>query len=144
MSNDIKDNIKQQSTWKRGLYMVLFSIFYTIADFVLFSVVVFQFILKLLTGDTNDRLRKLGLSISTYIYEILQFLSFNSEQHPYPFGTWPKGESREVGPKVEEPKAEQPKAEEPKAAEPKKEEPATPRKIKSVTKKAPPKKAKKE
>jgi len=144
MSNDIKDNIKQQSTWIRGLYMVLFSIFYTIADFVLFAVVVFQFVLKLFTGDTNDRLRKLGLSISTYIYEILQFLSFNSEQHPYPFGTWPKGGSGAAEPKVEAPKTEEPKAEEPKAAEPKKDEPATPRKIKSVTKKAPPKKAKKE
>ncbi len=135
MSNDIKDNIKQQSTWIRGLYMVLFSIFYTIADFVLFAVVVFQFILKLFTGDTNDRLRRLGLSISTYIYEILQFLSFNSEQHPYPFGTWPKGESRAAEPKVEEPKSEQPES----------QEPSTPKKIKAVAKKAaPPKKAKKE
>jgi len=135
MSNDIKDNIKQQSTWIRGLYMVLFSIFYTIADFVLFAVVVFQFVLKLFTGDTNDRLRRLGLSISTYIYEILQFLSFNNEQHPYPFGTWPKGESRAAEPKVEEPKSEQPKT----------QEPSTPKKIKAVAKKAaPPKKAKKE
>jgi hypothetical protein len=133
MSNDIKDNIKQQSTWIRGLYMVLFSIFYTIADFVLFAVVVFQFVLKLFTGDTNDRLRKLGLSISTYIYEILRFLSFNSEQHPYPFGTWPKSESREAAPKVEEPKTEEPKA----------QEPSAPKKIKAVAKKAaPPKKAK--
>ena len=140
MSNDIKDNIKQQSTWIRGLYMVLFSIFYTIADFVLFAVVVFQFVLKLFTGDTNDRLRKLGLSISTYIYEILQFLSFNSEQHPYPFGTWPKGESREAAPKVEESKTEEPETEEPKT-----QEPSAPRKIKAVAKKAaPPKKAKKE
>ena len=135
MSNDIKDNIKQQSTWIRGLYMVLFSIFYTIADFVLFAVVVFQFILKLFTGDTNDRLRKLGLSISTYIYEILQFLTFNSEQHPYPFGTWPKGDSRATEPKVEESKSEQPKP----------QEPGAPKKIKAVAKKAaPPKKAKKE
>ena len=135
MSNDIKDNIKQQSTWIRGLYMVLFSIFYTIADFVLFAVVVFQFILKLFTGDTNDRLRRLGLSISTYIYEILQFLSFNSEQHPYPFGTWPKGESRAAEPKVEEPKSEPPES----------REASAPKKIKAVAKKAaPPKKAKKE
>ena len=135
MSNDIKDNIKQQSTWKRGLYMVLFSIFYTIADFVLFAVVVFQFVLKLLTGDTNDRLRKLGLSISTYIYEILQFLSFNSEQHPYPFGTWPKGESRAADLKAEATKTEETKT----------QEPSTPGKIKAVAKKAaPPKKAKKE
>jgi hypothetical protein len=135
MSNDIKDNIKQQSTWIRGLYMVLFSIFYTIADFVLFAVIVFQFVLKLFTGGTNDRLRKLGLSISTYIYEILQFLSFNSEQHPYPFGTWPKGESRVAEPKVEEPKSEQAKP----------QEPSVPKEIKAVAKKAaPPKKAKKE
>ena len=134
MSNDIKDNIKQQSTWIRGLYMVLFSILYTIADFVLFAVVIFQFVLKLLTGDTNDRLRKLGLSISTYIYEILQFLSFNSEQHPYPFGTWPKGESRAAEQKVEEPKSEQPES----------QEASAPRKIKAVAKKsAPTKKAKK-
>ena len=135
MSNDIKDNIKQQSTWIRGLYMVLFSIFYTIADFVLFAVVVFQFILKLFTGDTNDRLRKLGLSISTYIYEILQFLTFNSEQHPYPFGTWPKAESRAAEAKVAEPKSEQAKP----------QEPSVPKEIKAVAKKAaPPKKAKKE
>jgi len=135
MSNNIKDNIKQQSTWIRGLYMVLFSIFYTIADFVLIAVVVFQFVLKLFSGNTNDRLRKLGLSISTYIYEILQFLSFNSEQHPYPFGTWPKGESRAAEPKAEEPKSEQAKP----------QEPSVPEKIKAVAKKAaPPKKAKKE
>jgi hypothetical protein len=97
MSDDIKDNIKKQSTWMRGLYMLLFAFFYGLADFVLFAIVVFQFILKLLTGDTNERLRKLGQSIATYIYQILQFLSFNSDVHPYPFGAWPKGEPRAAG-----------------------------------------------
>ena len=100
MSDDLKDNIKRQSTWMRGLYMLLFSIFYKIADIILFAVIIFQFILKVLTGDTNDRLRKLGQSISTYIYQVLQFLSFNSEQHPYPFGAWPKGEPRPAAKKV--------------------------------------------
>jgi len=100
MSDDLKDNIKRQSTWMRGLYMLLFSLFYKIADLILFAVIIFQFILKVLTGDTNDRLRKLGQSISTYIYQVLQFLSFNSEQHPYPFGAWPKGEPRPAAKKV--------------------------------------------
>ncbi len=138
MSNDFKGNIKQQSTWKRGLYMVLFSIFYTIAEVLLVAIVVFQFALKLVTDDSNDRLRRLGQSIGTFIYQIIQFLTFNSEYHPYPFGTWPKGALNEGQPKAEEPKAEEPRAEEPKA-----EEPAAPKKIKSVTKKAPPKKPKK-
>lgn len=94
MSNEVKDNIKSQSTWKRGLYMLLFFLFSGIAEFVLFAVIVFQFLLKLFTGQTNERLRKLGQSLSTYVYQMFQFLSFNSEYHPYPFGAWPKGEPK--------------------------------------------------
>ena len=100
MSDDLKDNIKKQSTWMRGLYILLFSIFYGIAEFVMYMIIIFQFLLKLLTGDTNDRLRKLAQGISTYIYQILQFLSFNSDSHPYPFGAWPKGEPKPTTRKV--------------------------------------------
>ena len=92
MRDDLKENIKKQSTWMRGLYMLLFSFLYGLADFVLFAIVIFQFILKVFTGDTNERLRKLAQSIATYIYQIIQFLSFNSDTHPYPFGVWTKGE----------------------------------------------------
>ena len=94
MSNDVKQNLKSQSTWIRGLYMLLFTAFYTIAKIVLFTVIVFQFLLKLFTADTNERLRKLGQCLSTYIYQVLQYLSFNSEHQPYPFGAWPKGEPK--------------------------------------------------
>ncbi len=92
MSDDLKKNITKQSTWIRGLYMLLFTIFSRIAEVVLFAVILFQFILKLLTGNTNQRLRELGQGMSTYIYQIFQFLNFNSDEHPYPFGAWPKGE----------------------------------------------------
>ena len=94
MSNDIKENLKQQSTWMRGLYMLLFTLFYSLAEVVLFAVVVFQFLLKLFTGGTNDRLLKLGQSIASYIYQIIQYLSFNSDYQPYPFGAWPRGEPK--------------------------------------------------
>lgn len=94
MSNEITENLKQQSTWMRGLYMLLFALFYSIAEVVLFAVVVFQFLLKLFTGDTNERLLKLGQSIATYIYQVIRFLSFNSDYHPYPFGAWPKGQPK--------------------------------------------------
>lgn len=94
MSNDVKENLKSQSTWKRGLYMLLFVIFYSIAEIVLFAVVIFQFLLQLFTSETNQRLRKLGQSISTYAYQVLVFVSFNSEYHPYPFGAWPDGEPK--------------------------------------------------
>ena len=94
MANDIKDNIKSQATWIRGLYMLLYGIFYSIAEVVLVAVIVFQFLLKLFTAETNARLLKLGQSLSTYIYQVLQYLTFNSDYQPYPFGAWPKGEPK--------------------------------------------------
>ena len=94
MTENVKDNIKKPSTWKRGLYMLLFSFLSRIAEVVLFAVVVLQFLLKLLTDDTNERLAKLGQGISTYLYQVFQYLSFNSDYQPYPFGAWPKGEPK--------------------------------------------------
>lgn len=91
MSEDLKQNIREPRTWQRGLYMLLFLIFYSVAEVVIFAVIAFQFIMSLVTGSTNDRLVKLGQSLSTYQYQILLFLTFNSEQHAYPFGAWPKG-----------------------------------------------------
>ncbi|MCK5002465.1 MAG: DUF4389 domain-containing protein [Gammaproteobacteria bacterium] len=96
MTNEIKENLKQQATWLRGLYMLMFSLFYGIAEVVLFAVVFFQFLLILFTGKTNPRLLKLGQTIATYIYQIIQYLTFNSDYQAYPFGAWPKGEPSEL------------------------------------------------
>ena len=91
MNDDIKQHIKERKTWLRGLYMLVYIVCYSIAEIVFGFVVLFQFVLTLLTGKTNERLLKLGQGISTYVYQIFQFLSFNDDYHPYPFGAWPSG-----------------------------------------------------
>lgn len=96
MNNDTKNNLKQKSTWMRGLYILLFMFLGGIANAVLYGVIFFQFVHKLITNQTNDRLLKLGQSIATYVYQIVQFLTFNSEYHPYPLGAWPKGEPKSI------------------------------------------------
>ncbi len=90
MNDDLKQNLKNQNTWIRGLYMLLFCFLAGIADFVLFGVIIFQFVHKLITGRLNERLLKLGRGLASYIYQIIQFLTFSSEYHPYPLGAWPK------------------------------------------------------
>ena len=94
MSDDAKANLTTSSTWMRGLYILLFALFYSVAELVLFAVVIFQFLLKLFTGDTNPRLLKLGQGLATYIYQIIQYMTFNSDYQPYPFGAWPRGEPK--------------------------------------------------
>jgi hypothetical protein len=94
MTNEVTENLKSQSTWMRGLHLLIYAVCYTIAEIVLFAVIVFQFLLLLFTANTNERLRKLGQGLSTYVYQILQYMNFNSDYQPYPFGAWPKGEPR--------------------------------------------------
>jgi hypothetical protein len=89
MEHEFKENLKQKKTWLRGLYMLLFAIFYSVAEIVIFVVVVFQFLLALFTAQTNARLVLFGKSLSTYVYQVLLYLTFNSEDKPFPFGEWP-------------------------------------------------------
>lgn len=91
MDEDIKQHLTAKETWIRGVYIVLFAVFYSLAEFILFALVVFQFLAMLLTGQPNTRARELGQSLSSYFYQIIQYMSANSEQRPYPFSPWPDG-----------------------------------------------------
>ncbi|VAW83299.1 hypothetical protein MNBD_GAMMA16-409 [hydrothermal vent metagenome] len=71
--------------------MVLFSIVLSVAKVVTIAVMAFQFLSVLFTRSTNQQLQTLGKSLSTYHYQIIIFLTFNSEVLPYPFTDWPKG-----------------------------------------------------
>jgi hypothetical protein len=78
--NEVKENLKSQSTWKRGLYMLLYIIFSRVAEIVLGFVILFQFLLKLFTGETNERLLKLGQGLSTYVYQAFQGENIRSKR----------------------------------------------------------------
>jgi hypothetical protein len=88
-SKGVMDNFLTKGTWIRGLYMVLFVVFYSIAEILVTAVVVFQFLHVLFTGRQNERLLSFGNSLSIYVYEMMSFFTYNSEEKPYPFGEWP-------------------------------------------------------
>lgn len=89
MSTVIKESVKDSSTWVRILYMLLFGLAYSVAEFVLITTVVVQVLFKLFTGDVNENLRVFGKQTSRYIYDVMLFLSFNTEERPFPFAPWP-------------------------------------------------------
>ena len=92
MNTETKTNLQSKSTWVRVLYMLLFVLAYSVAEFVLGITVVIQVIIKLVTGELNERLKTFGNQISLYIFDVLKFLTFNSEDKPFPFDEWPTDE----------------------------------------------------
>ena len=89
MNDENTDTYKDKSTWMRGLYMLIFMLFLGIAKFVSFAVILFQFFTVLFTSKSNPKLIKFGESLSIYHYQVMMFLTYNSEEHPFPMGDWP-------------------------------------------------------
>lgn len=91
-SRPIEENIKSRSTWLRGLFMVIFVFIYALSRFVVGAVVLLQFLWVLFTGEVNERLRVLGQSLAIYTSQIIRYLTYNTEQRPFPFDEdWPPG-----------------------------------------------------
>ena len=44
----------------------------------------------LFTGKVNPELRGVGQSLANYIYENIRYLTYNTDDRPFPFGNpWP-------------------------------------------------------
>lgn len=93
MDQQLKSNLTSKEHWVRLLYMMIFVLFSYIAAFVMMTVVVVQFLFALITGSDNRKLRGFGDSLSKFIWQTLQFLTYNSEDKPFPFADWPEPEA---------------------------------------------------
>jgi hypothetical protein len=85
-------NFINGQTWLRGLFMLLFVLIYGITEVIITAVVVLQFLFVLFTGDKNARLKEFGAHLSTFVYHIVRYWTYNSEEKPFPFAPWPGGE----------------------------------------------------
>jgi hypothetical protein len=89
IDQELKQKVTNKPTWTRGLYILLFIFIYSIAELVMYAVVIFQFLFSLFTGGRNEQLLVLGRNLSTFIYEVLLYITYNTDDKPYPFGPWP-------------------------------------------------------
>ena len=87
-------NITDGRTWLRGLFMLLFVLIYSVTEVIITAAVVLQFLFVLFTGAQNPRLKEFGSHLSTFIYGIMSYWTYNSEVKPFPFAAWPGHEKK--------------------------------------------------
>jgi hypothetical protein len=90
MSDEIVDNLKKPSAWMRVLFMAGFVVALYVTGVVLLVIMLAQIIFSLLTGGDNQNLRRMGAGLSSYVSEILAYLTYNSELRPFPFSNFPQ------------------------------------------------------
>jgi len=86
-----KENLTSPNTWARGLFMLLFAIvvYFLVCYYIIWIIILFQFGSVLITGKVNERIFPIGQSLSIYISQMLHYLTFTSDERPFPFSDWP-------------------------------------------------------
>jgi hypothetical protein len=89
MEEAVKQRLQSKDLWIRALYMVFFAIVSVIVRAVISLLAFVQFIVILVTGHANEPLLQLGNNLSTYVRQLVKFVTFNTEEQPFPFSPWP-------------------------------------------------------
>ncbi len=79
----------KRSIWRRGLLMILMAIAFHISGTLLALGAIVQFVLALVSDTPNARLTAFGRSLGLYLSQIASFVSFATEDVPFPFSAWP-------------------------------------------------------
>jgi len=82
----------KRNIWVRGLFMLLMGLAFHVSGTVLGVVTVIQFVIVLVNDAPNARLLSFGRSLGIYLRQTVDYLTFVTEDMPFPFGEWPSVE----------------------------------------------------
>jgi hypothetical protein len=85
----IKENASRTDTWIRALFMVIYGVIFYILCGIIGLLVLIQFIAKVITGKLIDDLSEFSPRLTDYALQILIFLTFQSDNKPWPFTSTP-------------------------------------------------------
>ena len=88
MKEQARLNLVKSDIWMRVLYMILFAIAYSIAETAIIFLAIFQCIAVLIAGHVNEPLLRFGKNLGVFMFDILEFQTFNTELRPFPFSAW--------------------------------------------------------
>jgi hypothetical protein len=89
MDKDLKKKLTSTDKWIRLIFMVLFAVVGYVVQFIIWAIAAIQFIITLITGKPNGNLLSFGEGLSAFMFHILKYLTYVTEEKPYPFGSWP-------------------------------------------------------
>lgn len=92
MNENSAPTTNKRNIWIRGLFMLLMGFAFQVCGTALCIVTVIQFVLALLNDTPNARLVSFGRSLGRYLQRIADFLTFATEEMPFPFNDWPAGD----------------------------------------------------
>ncbi len=85
----VKQNILSGRQWVRMLFMAGYILASWVLTIVLLVTILVQTLIVLITGETNDNLRRFGILCGVFMHQIIHFLVYGSDDKPFPFSEFP-------------------------------------------------------
>jgi hypothetical protein len=73
----------------KGLYVLLFLFAFGVCRFLLYIIVLVQFLFDLISREPNTLLCQFSAELKDYFSEIIAFVTYQSNTKPFPFSDWP-------------------------------------------------------
>ena len=89
-TEELKENVFNQGKWLRLLWIMLFSFIYWWAAVVLYIIGILQFLFNLFTDSPNPSLSELAALFREWMVQIINFVTYQEKDKPYPFSELPK------------------------------------------------------
>lgn len=89
MSTETSTAAEKRSLWVRVLLMLLMGLALHIAVTILGAVALVQLLFAAVSDGPNQRLQRFGRGLGFYLRQITDFVTFASEDLPFPFSDWP-------------------------------------------------------
>ena len=85
----LSENIKEPSIWVNFFLKVIYLIFLNFIIPFLGFITLLQLLFSLGSKKPNVNLISFSKKISIYIYQIINFITYSSDERPWPFNTFP-------------------------------------------------------
>ena len=86
----LSENIKEPSIWVNFFLKVIYLIFLNFIIPFFGFITLLQFLFSLGSKKPNDNLISFSKKISIYIYQIINFITYSSDERPWPFNAFPE------------------------------------------------------
>jgi hypothetical protein len=85
----IRANLLSATFWVRVVFMAIFVLVLWVLSLALAVICVVQTLILLVSGELNQPLRRLAVTSTDYLRQVVAFLLFVTEEKPFPFAPLP-------------------------------------------------------
>lgn len=89
---EFKGGAASEAFWIRTFFVVAFWFVYRLLDIAVLMLAVAQWVMQLINGSADVRLRRYGASLGLYSAQIIRFLTGVTDEKPFPFADWPESD----------------------------------------------------